>query len=60
MPSQLDRWTLQAIVERAEHHLHDLDRRSNNCALCRTAELRSFVRDLRHLLAEAVGRDEAR
>lgn len=60
MPTQLDRWTQQAIVERAEQHLHELDRRSNNCALGRTAELRAFVRDLPHLLTEAVRRDEAR
>lgn len=60
MLTHLDRWTLQAVLERAEHQLRELERRVARCVLCQDAERRNFVAELRRLRDEAVRRDEER
>lgn len=53
MPPDLDAATLLAIIARVEHQLHELERRSGECALCYSADLRRHLGELRALLAPA-------
>jgi hypothetical protein len=40
MPAALEPATLRAVIPKVEHQLAEMDRRSGNCARCRSAELR--------------------
>jgi len=43
--------TLQAVIARVEHQLAELDRRTAECSLCHSADLRRHLGELRQLLS---------
>jgi len=43
--------TLRAVIAHVEQQLTELDRRSGNCALCKSAELKMHLGWLRGMLA---------
>jgi len=51
MPPALDPATLRAVIAHVEQQLAELDRRSGNCALCKSADLRMYLGWLRSLVA---------
>jgi hypothetical protein len=53
MPPQLDPATLLAVIARVEHQLRELERRTGECALCHSADLRRHLGELRGLMASA-------
>jgi len=55
MPPALDPATLLAVVAKAENHLRELERRTGECSLCHSADLRRLLGELRQMLAEASG-----
>jgi hypothetical protein len=55
MPPALDRATLLAVIARVEHQLRELERRTGECSLCHSADLRRHLGELRGLLGEARG-----
>lgn len=54
-PPSLDPATLRAVIAQVEHRLSELDRRVRNCALCRSAELRAHLGELRLMLERLQG-----
>jgi hypothetical protein len=52
MPSSLDLdpETLRAVIARVEQQISELDRRTANCALCKSAELKQHLGWLRGML----------
>jgi hypothetical protein len=50
VPPALATATLRAVIAQVEHQLAEMDRRSGNCALCRSAELRQHLAWLRGML----------
>jgi hypothetical protein len=51
----LDPTNLRAVIAHVEHQLVELDRRSGNCALCRSAELKMHLGWLRAMVASPTG-----
>jgi hypothetical protein len=51
----LDPATLRAEFAQVEHQLAEMDRRSGNCALCRSADLKAHLGELRLMLEGAEG-----
>jgi len=50
MPPALDPAALRTIIAHVEQQLAELDRRSGNCALCKSAELRMHLGWLRSMV----------
>jgi hypothetical protein len=55
MPPALDSATLRAVIAQVERQLAEMDRRSGNCALCKSAELKQHLGWLRGTLARGPG-----
>jgi len=53
MPPSLDSATLVAIISRVEHQLRELERRTGECNLCRSADLRRHLGELKGLAGRA-------
>jgi len=51
MPPPFDPATLRAVIAQVERQLAEMDRRSGNCALCKSAELKQHLGWLRGMLA---------
>jgi hypothetical protein len=51
MPPALDPTTLRAVIAHVERQLAELDRRSGNCAQCKSAELMMHLGWLRGMVA---------
>lgn len=54
-PQPPDPATLRVVITKVEHRLSELDRRVGNCALCRSAELRAHLGELRLMLEGLLG-----
>jgi hypothetical protein len=53
VPPGLDPATLLAVIARVEHQLRELERRTGECSLCHSADLRRHLGELRGMLAVA-------
>ena len=52
-PPALDAATLRFVIARVELKLAELERRTGECSLCHSADLRRHLGELRALLASA-------